>query len=344
MNPPRKLRIEMPCRWAASTLLAFVSILPIAPESLADQPRYTVAFPSWVGAVAYSRDGTGLAVGTGDGVAHVLRSSDGRGLAVLRQHSDAVAAVAFTPDGRHVLTGSFDHTARLWDITNATSSMVLRGHRGAVLGVAASPDGRVLATAGVDTAICLWDVSTGRMRAALAGHRSWVSSLVFGMEGKTLVSGSSDGTVMVWDLGTNRVLTRLPATSSEVRGLAMSADGRTLAAGLRYGGLKTWTAPGWKEGPSLRGHEADVWAVAFHPASPILISGDGDWNRPGELKFWNASDGGLLARRPTSGEVLALGCSPDGRFLAVGCWNRVLEVWDIPEALVPRQAAGRGRP
>jgi WD40 repeat protein len=324
-------------------LIIVVRLMAAAPESHAAQPRFTVAFPSWVGAVAYSRDGATLAVGTGDGVARLLRTSDGHELAVFRQHTHAAAAVALTPDGR-LLTGSFDHTARVWDIKHASSAITLKGHRGAVLSVATSPDGNTLATASIDTTIRLWDASTGRIRATLAGHRSWVTSLVLGAEGRTLVSGGSDGTVIVWDLGTGRVLTRLVATPTEVRSLTISPDGRTLAAGLRYGGLKTWIAPGWKGGLSLQGHEGDVWAIAFPPASSILITGDGDWNRPGQVRFWNAITGGLLAQIPTSGEVLALGCSPDGRSIAVGCWNRRLEVWGMPENLVPRGVESGGKP
>jgi WD40 repeat protein len=213
-----------------------------------------------------------------------------------------------------------------------------------VLNVAASPDGKTLATASIDTTIRLWDISTGRMSATLAGHRSWVSSLVFGVKGRTLISGSSDGAVIVWDLVSNRVLTRLQATTSEVRSLAMAHDGRTLAAGLRYGGLKTWTSPGWKESFSLRGHDADVWAVTFHPTRSVLITGDGDWNRPGQVKFWDVNTGGVLTQIPTSGEVLAVECSPDGRSIAVGCWNGKLEVWDMPEIVAPSRARTGRKP
>ncbi|MHB8523392.1 MAG: hypothetical protein ACYDH9_21915 [Limisphaerales bacterium] len=67
-----------------------------------------------------------------------------------------------------------------------------------------------------------------------------------------------------------------------------------------------------------------------------LVTGDGDWDQPGQLKFWHPSTGELLARVSTSGEVLALACSPDGWRIAVGCGSKKLEVWEVPEAVAPR--------
>jgi WD40 repeat protein len=54
------------------------------------------------------------------------------------------------------------------------------------------------------------------------------------------------------------------------------------------------------------------------------------------VKFYNGVAGALLAQLPTSGEVLALACSPDGRRIAVGCWSKKLEVWDLPDSVTPK--------
>jgi WD40 repeat protein len=162
-----------------------------------------------------------------------------------------------------------------------------------------------------------------------------VNSVRFSADGKTLFSGSSDGTVKVWNVATHRVKTTLEATPAEVRSVAISSGGTTLAAGIRYGRVKVWTAPDWKESLSFKSHDADVWVVAFHPKNSVLITGDGDWNRPGQVKFWNTTTGSLLGQVSGSGEVLALACSPDGRYVAVGCWSKKLEVWEVPDAVAP---------
>ncbi len=303
---------------------------------VAAQPQLAKVYPAWIGALAYTQDGKFLAVGAADGIARVLHANDGREAAVLKGHTDAVVAVAFMPDGRQLITGSLDHTARIWEIDTAKPAISLDGHHGAVMSASVSPDGKAVATASIDTTIRLWDRATGKFRATLAGHKSWVNSVVFSADGQSLFSGSSDGTIKIWDVAAHSTKRTLQATTAEVRCVALSADGRILAAGLRYGWVKTWLAPDWKESLSFKGHDADIWALSFHPTNSALITGDGDWNRPGQVKFWNGITGVLLAQVPTSGEVLALACSPAGRQIAAGCWNKKLEVWDVPEAVASK--------
>jgi len=43
---------------------------------------------------------------------------------------------------------------------------------------------------------------------------------------------------------------------------------------------------------TLKGHVSDVWGVAFTPDGKTLVSGDGDGNKPGEVKLWD-----VVARR-----------------------------------------------
>jgi WD40 repeat protein len=119
--------------------------------------------------------------------------------------------------------------------------------------------------------------------------------------------------------------------------VALSPDGKTLAAGLRYGWVKVWAAPAWDQGRSFRAHDADVWALTFTPIGSVLITGDGDWNRPGQVKFWDTKAQALLAQFSTSGEVLSLACSPVARQVAVGCWNKQLEVRDLPNVIRARE-------
>ena len=340
MNEPRRTQgahAAWPRTWTAILGLALTM------DCLAGQPRFSVTYPSWVGAVAYSSDGKFLAVGTADGATRVLQTGDGHELAVLRGHTDAIGSVSFTPDGKQIITGSFDHTARIWEVQTAKARMTLRGHRGAVMSVAVSPDGKTLATGSIDSTINFWDSSTGDLRATLSGHKSWVNSIVFSPDGKTLFSGSSDGTVRIWKIAGGQAVTTLQATTTdqptpaEVRSVAISPDGKMVVAGIRYGWVKLWTAPEWSKSRSFKAHGADAWAVVFNPTGSMLITGDGDWNRPGQVKFWDTMTSALLAQLSTSGEVLAIACSPDGRQVAIGNWNKELEVWEVPTVSAARE-------
>jgi len=76
------------------------------------------------------------------------------------------------------------------------------------------------------------------------------------------------------------------------------------------------------EGASIAGHKGDVWSVAFTADSAALLSGDGDWNQPGQVKLWDATTGQPLADWETSGEVLSVAVSADSRTIAAGTWDK----------------------
>jgi WD40 repeat protein len=63
----------------------------------------------------FSPDGTEIAMASADRLGRIYYSQDGRVLAPLAGHRDAVTTVGFDPSGRTVVTGSGDGSARLWD-------------------------------------------------------------------------------------------------------------------------------------------------------------------------------------------------------------------------------------
>lgn len=308
-------------------LLSWGHLMPVKVRH--NGARLALVLPGWVAAVAFSPDGQRLATGSADKVARVFDARTGRQLAALHGHEDAVTAVAFHPDGQWLATGSHDHTAAVWDAHSRALRHRLAGHRGAVTSVAFSPDKATLATASIDGTIRLWYAATGQGQATLTGHKSWVNAVAFDADGGRLISGSSDGSVLIWSLRTNHPWHTLTAGPEEVRSVAVSPDGRRIAAGLRYGTIKVWEGPDWKERLSFRGHAADVWALAFSPDGKLLASGDGDWNRGGFVKLWDAAGGQPLGRRQHTGEVLSVAFSPDGSTIAAGAGDHMVKVWEV---------------
>jgi WD40 repeat protein len=109
----------------------------------------------------------------------------------------------------------------------------------------------------------------------------------------------------------------------------MSPDGKWIAAGTRYGIVKVLDLATGKEVASLKGHAGDVWAVAFSHDGTVLASGDGDWNRPGDVRLWDTAtwkERGMLAH---TGEVLCLAFAPDRPLLAAGSWDKTVRIWDL---------------
>jgi WD40 repeat protein len=298
--------------------------------SLANPPEPLVLkhHAGWVGGVAFSDDSRYLASAGADRTVHVLDLTKKKADRVLRGHKDHVSAVAFAPKLNIVASASYDHTARLANL-DSEAAVVLKGHRGVVTSVAFSPDSKWVATGSIDATAIVWDVATGQPVHTLTGHTSWVNAVAFNRIGE-LATASSDNTVRLWQLQDKgwAEKARFDFPEGEVRSLAFAPCGKTLAAGLRYGAVKIIRVPTRKV-LTLTGHSADVWAVAFAPDGKRLASGDGDWNRPGDVRLWDTATWKEKHALKTSGEVLCLTFSPAGNHLAAGCWDGAIHLWRL---------------
>lgn len=306
-----------------------VLVVAAARMALGDEPRLTLRTPGWVGGVAFTADGTRLATGSSDGTARLWDTSNGSEVARYDGHRDCVASVAVARDGRTLATGSYDHEVRLWDVSSERTIHRLIGHRGAVISVAFHPDGKSIATGSIDGTVRLWNVVTGRPKDTLEGHQSWVNSVVFAADGRTLASASSDATVRVWNVSPSGLRSSFGLTKAEVRSIALSPDSRLLAAGVRYGDVQVWDMAAEAVRWRLVGHKSDVWSVVFAPDGKTLATGNGDWNEPGEIKFWDAASGRHLRTLRHSGEVLCVAFSQDGKSLAAGSADKTVCIWDV---------------
>ena len=81
----------------------------------------------WILDIAYSADGTRLAVGSSIGV-WVYNALTGAEIDLLKGHTDAVRSVAFNPNGSTLASGSGDGTIRLWDATTGQHNYPLTAH------------------------------------------------------------------------------------------------------------------------------------------------------------------------------------------------------------------------
>jgi WD40 repeat protein len=311
-------------------LLSWGHLAPVG-RNTAGGERLAAHCRGWVGAVAFSPDSRTVLAGCGDGS---LRAWDlATGLERFSTVIDGcVAALDVDPAGGRFAAGSYDHTATVLDMATGTRRHRLEGHRGAVLAAAFHPDGQSLATGSVDGAVRLWDPAKPSSRKSLAGHKSWVNAVAFSSDGRRLVSGSSDGTIRSWLLPDATLEREFVATDAEVRSVALSRDGRWLAAGIRYGPVKVWNLDDGTLRLGFKAHESDVWAVAFTPDSTTLVTANGDWNRPGQVKLWNAKTGEPTGTLQHTGEVLSLAVSPDGRYVAAGGGDNMLRVWELKQA------------
>ena len=195
------------------------------------------------GSIAFSPDGTRLAVSSAIGIwIYDVRRGKEKELDLLTCHARSIQSMVYAPDAIIVASRGDDGTVELWNIVTGEQKITLEGHTDVVFAVAHSPDGNTLATGSSDETARLWDAHTGEHKTTLEGHTERVFSVTFSPDGNTVATGSFDNTVSLWDAHTGAHKTTLKGHTARVKAVVYSPDGKTIATGSRDNTVRLWDA------------------------------------------------------------------------------------------------------
>ena len=191
--------------------------------------------------LAYSPDGTLLAVGDNGGCVAILDLKVGTQRFVRPEVTNQLAGAS---------KGQYGHFSQY-------------GHYGAVTSLVFHDRGRRLVSLGEDNYFKIWDTVTGNLLnyVQIGESSGWVdrrSVLAVVARGKRMVTASKTGDLRLWELDTGRLLNSgtfsrgsLVEPSYWLRELAISPDGRALAGAVVAGGPN----------PSEENYRVIVWDI-----------------------------------------------------------------------------------
>jgi len=260
--------------------------------------------------------------------AYVLNVSDGSEISKLPLKEDeGFWSARISPDGSRVLlTGS---TARLVD---ADTGRVLRNFTGSHTESGASigglwsgnlsEDGKLFALAWSDAEkgmIEVWNMVSLRVAKRIPVAENQCTNLLFSADNKLVACGSRDAGVYTYDIATGRLIGSFEreflAGHVNTASLALSGDGKLIAAGPgqravssgdvgQETGIHVWDVASGKLRFVLRGHEGNVYALAFTPDGRWLMSASVD----GTIRYWDVTTGAPAA---------TFASSKDGRWVMI---------------------------
>lgn len=282
---------------------------------------------NFVWSVAWSPDSKYVVSGSLDGTAQVWSPENGARLLSTRSHIDPARSndwansVAWSPNSKQILTGFIDGTAEVLDIVTRNRVSALGQRNGSASAVAWSPDGKQAAIAGTDQTVMIYDMQSGNVLLTYKGHNDYVTALAWSHNGAWIVSCSSDNTAQVWRPGDGHTLLKYTAHTDSVRSVSWSPDDKNIVSGSADGTAQVWTSDAGNTIQTYKKGGSMISVVAWsHRGTRIASSGNDGYSH-----IWDARTGAVQKSFFTM-PIFGLSWSPDDKRLAVGGYNKVVQV------------------
>jgi WD40 repeat protein/serine/threonine protein kinase len=165
----------------------------------------------------------------------------------------------------------------------------------------------------------------------LHGHEAAVRSVCWSPDWQRVLTGGQDGTARLWEAATGKQLRRFTGHRGEVVA-CFACNGRFVLSAGREQEVRLWNADTGQLVRRLSG-AGDLAACDMR----------GKWlatvGRNKQLRLFELAGGREVWNVALPAEMVSLAMSPDGRYLASGCYQRAVELREVPSGkLVPLDA------
>lgn len=284
--------------------------------------------------LAFSPDGTILAVGFNDEWVRVYDLVDGTMLGVL---TGSARSLSFSPDSSLLAAGLDDGTVRIFELVEGTYYDLSPGHLAAVTDVTFTADGQQLVTGSDDCTVSIWDLADGESVVNISPDEEdpfRISEVEI-----------SDGNLLQFIAGNRGSVYRVE--DSIAQQISLSAmdvvEDLKLSAGDAYlavSGLPSYLLPNPESVLATTSLEVDpaqetaVYTAAFTSDGAVLIQATSQ-----DLTLWSVEDSTLISSlsfyesEVPGGTPADLEVSPDGTLIALGTQDGLIHIFGIAAAL-----------
>ncbi|KAK5635427.1 hypothetical protein RRF57_011139 [Xylaria bambusicola] len=244
----------------------------------------------------------------------------------LEGHRGHIAQIVIAPDGYWLASASWDNAIKIWSVTMGTCIRTLDGHNDSVSTLAISPDGRWLISGSEDRTIKIWDVAIWACKQTFEkAHEDMVRSIAISPDSGWLVSASRDYPIKIWSMEERTCIQTFGNLSDGIMALAISPDGRQLiSASFGINTIRIWDVTAGICQKTIK-HDRNVWNVAISP--------DGCWFAAERMsdqtvEIRDLATGACKNTIDLNAGVSRIAISPDGCWLAIGLFDKTIQIWD----------------
>ena len=241
-------------------------------------------------------------------------------------HLSLVQALAFSPDGMRLASGSY-RELKIWRREEVPATRRERNPNVSPILSTLSPDGSKLLAVDARGVAWLTETSSGKTIKTITNPRLTNLFLIrLSPDATKLAIQGKDGSLSLVSLDTGHVIASKGAVPV-LRALIWTRDGKAIVTGGDDPVAKLWPVPetGKTELAVAREYPGSGGAVsAIRAGTDLLFAASTD----GKIRSWNIHDAKPAAELPAPG-VISLDLSTDGKRLATGRADGIVEVWDL---------------
>ncbi|KAF8838844.1 WD40 repeat-like protein [Paxillus ammoniavirescens] len=304
-------------------VVMFSSPQSVAPKNASDRVPVQVleGHEDWVGCVRFCPDEDKLVTGSDDKTLRIWNRTTGAA-EVLRGHSGSVWDVDVSRDGKMVVSGSADKTVRIWSRESGETMHVCEGHEDDVTSVQFSPDSSRVVSGSLDSIVRVWSVETGELEFEPIKCRAGVYCVRYSLSGDRIASGASS--LQIWNAKTGSGIVSI--RNSPALSVAWTADGTYVISG-REGEITIWNSHTGEQLRTWKAHDDEWIRLSLSPSGSHLATSS--WHDSTAFVF-DVSTGEQIVPLEHNGNVQGIAYSPSGKFIATGCHNRKVYLWEAP--------------